>query len=239
MALASNIPPREGPVELVRSRLLEALETQTLRPGDLLPSERVLAEQFGVSRVSVREAIISLQAVGLLTVQHGRGCYVSESITELVTKPFAVWLRVHRDEIIEILRVRGALDGLAAAEAARLVAREGAPTLSEAAAAFATAARESPSDTTQLMRLDNAFHQAVARASGLATVSGLLDNLNHSVANPHRLIMSVHGRPARAADQHEEIVAAVVAGDVSGARDAAIRHVESLVGLILSYDSSS
>jgi GntR family transcriptional repressor for pyruvate dehydrogenase complex len=161
---------------------------------------------------------------------------VSESISELVTRPFAVWLRVHRDEVIEILKVRAALDGLAAAEAARMVATEGSAAIAEASAAFATAARESPGDTTQLMRLDNAFHQALAAGSGLPLVAGLLDSLNHSVANPHRMTMSAEGRPEQASHQHDEIVAAVMASDVSAAREAAIRHVESLVDLVRRYD---
>lgn len=234
--LAADIPQRQGPVELVRSRLLHAIETQQLRPGDMLPSERLLGEQFAVSRVSVREAIIGLESVGLLTVRHGRGCYVSESISELVTRPFLVWLRVHRDEVIEILKVRAALDGLAAAEAARVDSAAVKARITDAAAEFTEQAGREPGDTVRLMHLDNEFHQAIVRGSGLAMVSTLLDELNGSVANSHRLTMSTRGRPEEAARQHDEIVEAVMAGDPERARTAAIRHVETLVALVLRYE---
>lgn len=234
--LAADIPQRLGPVELVRSRLLHAIETQQLRPGDMLPSERLLGEQFGVSRVSVREAIIGLESVGLLTVKHGRGCYVSESISELVTRPFVAWLRVHRDEVIEMLKVRAALDGLAAAEVARLGSAAVKARITDAAADFTTLAGREPADTTRLMYLDNEFHQAIVRGSGLPMVSALLEELNGRVTNSHRLTMSTQGRPDEAARQHEAIVEAVMAGDAESARTAAIRHVETLVDLVLRYE---
>ncbi|MCG2799991.1 MAG: GntR family transcriptional regulator, partial [Cellulomonas sp.] len=63
---------RVGPTQLVREQLLVAIESGAYAPGSALPSERVLCETFGVSRVSLREAIAGLEATGLITVQHGR-----------------------------------------------------------------------------------------------------------------------------------------------------------------------
>jgi GntR family transcriptional regulator, transcriptional repressor for pyruvate dehydrogenase complex len=236
-SFAADLQLRVSPVDLVRSRILHAIETQRLRPGDMLPSERELGEQFGVSRVSVREAIIGLEAVGLLDVQHGRGCYVSESISELVTRPFAVWLAVHREKVIEILKVRAALDGLAAAEAARIRSPETMAEIDEAANGFADTVGKGSAPTTELMRLDTQFHQCIARSSTLSTVSGLLDALDKNVVNPHRLTMSAPGRSEEAVHQHRAITEAIRAGDPVLARTAAILHVETLVDRVLHYGS--
>src|SRR5439155_14197305 len=86
--------------------------------GERLPSERELVEAFGVSRVSVREAIRSLEALGQVTVQHGRGVFVTDRRSGL-GEPMARWLEIHRDETVELIDVRAALDALAVENAVR------------------------------------------------------------------------------------------------------------------------
>jgi len=62
----------------VAQRLLTAIQDDTYRPGDRLPSDRELAEQMGVSRPTAREAILALELVGVIIVRHGDGTYISE-----------------------------------------------------------------------------------------------------------------------------------------------------------------
>jgi GntR family transcriptional regulator, transcriptional repressor for pyruvate dehydrogenase complex len=103
----------------VRDGLLAAIRRGELKPGDSIPSERRLGETFGVSRVSVREAMRSLEAMNLVEVHHGRGAFVSDGPGTRFAEPFTNWLEIHRDAVIDLLKVRGALDELAAGEAAR------------------------------------------------------------------------------------------------------------------------
>src|SRR6266508_1574250 len=86
--------------EEVRLQIERAIRTGDFAPGDRLPSERELVETFGVSRVSVREAIRSLEALGQVTVQHGRGVFVTDRRSS-IGEPMARWLELHRDETIE------------------------------------------------------------------------------------------------------------------------------------------
>src|SRR6266516_4420093 len=98
--------------EEVRLQIERAIRAGDFAPGERLPSERELVETFGVSRVSVREAIRSLEAQGRVKVEQGKGAFVSERRSGF-GEPMARWLEHHQDEVVELQRVRGALDGLA------------------------------------------------------------------------------------------------------------------------------
>src|SRR5919109_98344 len=76
----------------VREQIEAAIDRGDYAPGDRLPSERELVELLGVSRVSVREAIRSLEALGRVDVQHGRGCFVATSRSDRYASSFAHWL---------------------------------------------------------------------------------------------------------------------------------------------------
>src|SRR5256886_15903370 len=102
--------------EEVRLQIERAIRAGDFAPGDRLPSERELVETFGVSRVSVREAIRSLEALGLVRVFQGRGAFVSDRRSGL-GEPLARWLDLHRHEVLELLAGRGALGEDAAGSA--------------------------------------------------------------------------------------------------------------------------
>jgi DNA-binding FadR family transcriptional regulator len=73
--LAFDRAPRQKLAETVAERLLDAVRTQP--PGTRMPSERALAEQLGVGRSTVREALNGLAALGVLDIRHGRGVFVA------------------------------------------------------------------------------------------------------------------------------------------------------------------
>jgi DNA-binding FadR family transcriptional regulator len=64
--------------ERIITQFEELIHSQRLKPGDRLPSERELTEMFGVGRPTIREALQSLQMVGLMDVQQGRGSFIKE-----------------------------------------------------------------------------------------------------------------------------------------------------------------
>ncbi len=207
----------------VRIQLEDAIRNGEFGPGDRLPSERELVQTFGVSRVSVREAIRSLEALGVIDVQHGRGAFVSKRRSGF-GEPLSRWLLAHQDEIFELHRVRGALDELAAESAAERRDEPGIAKLTAANEALRDAIADgAPVETLMLRDID--FHLAVAEASGIRLLYDLLFDLQTYLAEARQFAFSTPGRPPKSVDEHQRIVDAVVAGDPDAARKAMADHV--------------
>ncbi len=86
--------------------------------GQKLPAERELAQQFSVSRQSLREAIQKLEAKGLLERRHGGGTFVTDSVNESVTTPLFELLAKHPESQFDLLEFRHALEGISSFYAA-------------------------------------------------------------------------------------------------------------------------
>ena len=155
-----------SPTQQVREQLLAAIERGDFAPGAMLPSERALCATFGVSRVSVREAIAGLEAMGLITVQQGRGAFVREGVAGRYAGPFGKYLQLHRAELVELLKVRGALDELTAEEAALHGSAADLAKVVEACQQFSAAVETDPHDLAKLAEFDVAFHMSIAEAAG-------------------------------------------------------------------------
>jgi GntR family transcriptional regulator, transcriptional repressor for pyruvate dehydrogenase complex len=220
---------RESPTQQVRDQLLLAIEAGDYGRGDLLPSERVLCETFGVSRVSVREAIAGLEALGLVSVQHGKGAFVGGPLREQLSGPFQRYLDDHRDELLELLNVRGALDELAADEAARHASAAAIGALEKAHHEFGREASAADVDLAHLAALDVQFHVAIAGASSNQLLQKLLANLHGVMKDSRRLTLarSEH-QPHTSVTQHQAILDAIVAGDAQRARQEANRHLSGI-----------
>src|SRR5208283_4741080 len=76
----SLLPDNQKRYQFVAGELAEAIHKGVYLPGQRLPSERDLADRFGVSRPTVREAIIALDIQGLIEARHGSGIYVTASV---------------------------------------------------------------------------------------------------------------------------------------------------------------
>ena len=216
--------------EEVRLQIEQAIRRGDFAPGDRLPSERELVETFGVSRVSVREAIRSLEALGLVRVYQGRGAFVTDRRSGL-GEPMARWLDVHRDEVLELLAVRGALDEQAAAATVENADDDAIAAITAAHQAFAeAAARTAPME--ELVPLDIDLHVAIAEASGNRLLYDLLSDLHHYLAESRYLALTPPGRPAESAAEHAAIVDAFVARDAAAARRATARHIASVRELV-------
>jgi len=170
--------------------IVEQLETMilegTLQPGQRLPAERALAERFGVSRPSVREAVQKLAARGLLISRQGGGNYVSESLGSSFSDPLMGLLESRPEAQRDLLEFRHTLESDCAFYAARRATELDRQQLQ---AAFdelqACYAREGKASRAEEGAADARFHLAIAQASHnlvlLHTIRGLFDLLKRSV----------------------------------------------------------
>jgi DNA-binding FadR family transcriptional regulator len=209
----------------VREQLSQAIRDGDYAAGDQLPSERQLSEMFGVSRVSVREAIRSLEAVGLVEVKHGAKTTVVDP-SQRATRDLTRWMKTNRGEVLELLRVRGALDELAAQEAAELHDEAAIARIREANRAFAET--EGTGVVDRLVDLDMAFHLAVAEASGSKLLRDLLAELHGHLAESRTVFFSPTGRAKKSAAEHDAIVSAIEKGDGAAAKRATKKHIAAV-----------
>jgi DNA-binding FadR family transcriptional regulator len=222
----------------VRDQLEAAIERGDYKAGDRLPSQRELVDLFGVSRVSVREAIRSLEAIGLLEVHHGRGCFVAASRSDRYAGSFGRWLAIHRDEVLELLKVRGALDELAAECAAARGDAASLRRVRETADAFRAVA-ESAGGVERLAAHDLAFHAAIGEASGSPLLADLLLELHTTLGESRHATLAPPGRPGLSAREHDAIVEALAAGDAAAARRAVARHIGSVRDFLITTEETS
>lgn len=105
METFSSVKPGKIP-DLIVQQIKSAILNGTIKPGDKLPPEGELMKRFQVSRISVREALKNLEAVGLLTIRHGSGAFVAEIDSKPMTESLFSILRVQKTSINELSEAR-------------------------------------------------------------------------------------------------------------------------------------
>jgi GntR family transcriptional repressor for pyruvate dehydrogenase complex len=215
---------RGSVAQQVEAQILEVIESGRLAPGARLPAEREFAEQLGVSRPTLREAIGSLKARGLVRVVHGRGVFVADPETSRELRRALDRQAITMDELYamrEVLEVPAA--GWAAAE--QDTARLGR--VRNALDALNAAGEREPREFAELQRLDAAFHLAIVDAAGNRFLRETLGVLQKILAGGMQTTLMVPGRFEKSRLDHERIMAALLAGDAQAARTAARRHVRA------------
>ncbi|UFU02976.1 FadR family transcriptional regulator [Ruania suaedae] len=205
--------------------------------GERLPAEKQLADDLGVSRLTVREALRALGARGLVEVSQGRRAVVRDPTSAVLAGYFSVSVRREPRGLAELLEIRRSLEGLSAADAARHATQPGLVELDEAIARMAGAARAldsaregpSPESVQAYVTADVSFHGTLAHVSGNRLLSQLLEGLSDALG--HAFTESIRGHVARGGthhdvvEQHRGVVEAVRRGDPVGAATAMERHL--------------
>lgn len=193
-------------------------------PGSRLPAERDLAAQLGVSRPSVREALIALEVEGWVEVRTGSGVYVLERTghangrsTEV---PASEW------GPLELIRARRVIEG----EIAALAAADGSRKQVDAIRAAIDSMHEDADRGVQPLTGDRAFHTAVAHAAGNVVLYETVQTFWDARRGPlfEKLGDHFESVPSwrKAIAEHEEVYAAIKARDGAAARAAMQQHLE-------------
>lgn len=213
--------------QLVLQWIEEQLSSGQLLVGGRLPAERTLAEQLGVSRTSVREAIRILEAMGVVRAGVGSGPDAGTVVISDPTAALGAALRLHvatsHLPVADIVQTRVLLESWAAARA-----RPDAPALAEAAALLER--MEDCADTAEFLALDVRFHLALADAAGNAVVSAMMGSLRESIQDyASRLTANLpdwQATAARLRHEHRGILSAIGRNDGAGAARLVADHIE-------------
>ena len=202
---------------------------ENLKTGDVLPPERELAKELGVSRGSVRDAIRSLELIGLLEPQQGRGTVVCEPSANAVVGPLTAVIMQKRKLVGELLDVRRIIE----------------PPLAARAAQHATAAQiaemeqvlERQSEKLQRGEMaieeDNQFHYCIALAADNSVLLRIVDVLMDMLRETRQRSLQASGRPQKSLAGHRRIVAALKRHDPKAAESAMLRHLGEIEHIVL------
>lgn len=208
---------------------LERLILKKLKPGDKLPSERELAEMLGVSRSSIRDAIRSLELMGLVEPRQGAGTVVCEVSAESLISPLSGLLVRQDQHIAELLDFRKMLEpGLAARAATHASAEEIAEM-----EAILNRQEEKLRRGEMAVDEDSEFHYSVAVASNNSVVLKLLDILMDLLRETRERTLQVDGRPQKSLAGHRRIFAAIKRHDAEAAKVAMRQHIEDVEEMVL------
>tara|TARA_B100001287_G_scaffold177325_1_gene149552 strand:+ start:325 stop:1041 length:717 start_codon:yes stop_codon:yes gene_type:complete len=199
-----------------------------VRPGQKLSSERSLAEEFDVSRPTVREAIQKLEARGLVQRRHGGGTFVTEHVGSTFVDPMMTMIQRSSDGAFDILELRFALESVAAWLAADRSSDRARANVQRRYYELQAAARSH--DLHREARADAEFHLAVAEASQNGVILHIMRStfvlLEESIARNLAELNLDRMKKQDLALQREAIYRAIVIDrDPLGARNAVRQHM--------------
>ncbi|MFI7361523.1 GntR family transcriptional regulator [Streptomyces sp. NPDC050149] len=206
---------RPGSGEQAKQHALGELRQAILR-GEMAPAQRLvedeLAEQFGVTRASIRAALLELASEGLVERIRNRGSRV-----RVVTK----------GEAVAITECRMVLEGLCAAKVAAGATEEQLAELAETGAAMAKAVADGEPMTYS--ELNHRLHALIREFSGQQTAVGLLERLNGQLVRHQFQLALRPGRPQKSLSEHLAVIDAITSRDPQAAEAAVRAHLGSVI----------
>lgn len=216
---------RKRLTDQIIDQLIAMVTDGKLKPGDKLPSETALMEQFGVGRSSLREAIGALSLIGMLTVRPGHGTHVAPSVGESFSKPlrwgmFVSW----REKLHEFIEARISLEQTLVGMAAERATEKD---LAEILRGL-NLLKSSKLTKRRAIQADLVFHMAIANASHNSVLSRFLEELRQPVKNWMEQKASLFGGYDSVFEQHEAVYNAILARDPARAQKAMREHLEAV-----------
>ena len=215
-----NILKIEG-YELLSQKVYRALKTEiikgSLKPGNKL-SEGKIAEQMGVSRTPVREALKELAAEGFVKMNPNQAVVVSNASVE---------------DVQEVLQIRGVLEGLAARLATKMISEEEIKELEKYQKQMEYYTKKD--DVLAFSEMDAEFHELILNVCGNNRLIQIRKNLSDQAHRYRIRSLSVPGRLKYSLKEHQEIVEALKRKNAEQADRLSQKHIENVLANILAH----
>ncbi|MDC6383551.1 FadR/GntR family transcriptional regulator [Pseudomonas graminis] len=217
---APNPAPERRLYQITADRLREHIRKHGIAPGARLPPERDLAQLLGVSRPSLREALIALEIEGSVEIRMGSGIYVCEHLLGVKGKT-----RTLGESPSELMQARALIEG----ESVMLACLHGSKADFRYLQGCIDKMREGALKGVPALDDDRKFHQRLAKMSGNSTLVRIITSLFEERYSPLTAHVSEHSETretwAMAVAEHEAILQAVQTRDLIGAQTAMREHL--------------
>lgn len=213
--------------ENVVAQIQHLVRTKKLCPGDRLPSERELAATLGIGRASVREALRTLDSMGLIEVRSGQGAFLRNislnPYLASIRESLSFLLDVREETLLELWEVRQGLEEQIAPLAAKRRSEEDLQKLRK----LTEEMRTQISASEAFVRAGIAFHRTLVEAAGNTVFLTLWEAIAGLIEKSQRRIIGMPGQSGEALAKHEALLNAVERRDAEGAREAMREHMKS------------
>src|SRR5271166_696554 len=212
------------------AKQLERRITQELKPGDLLPPERQLVKMLGVSRGSVRDAIRSLELMGLLEPRQGLGTVVC-SPGASAANPLANALLNKQKQVAELIDVRKMIEPHLAGRAALHASRDEIADMEDILLRQEAKVRRGELAVEE----DSEFHYSIALASNNSAILKVVDVLMDLLRDTREHSLQGEGRQEKSLAGHRRILSALKRRDAAAAKVAMRRHLQEIENIVLKH----
>jgi DNA-binding FadR family transcriptional regulator len=224
----SNTLRRETLPEQLAEQLVNLIEQQRLIPGDFLPSAAAVAEQYGVSRPVVREALRTLEARGIVRIENGRGAIVQPFTNDQLSQFFQRAVNVRRESLVELLEVRKGLEVESASLAAIRATDDELRRIDQQVRKMGAAVGEG----TTYAELDAQLHLQIASAAHNTMLLYLIESIREPLKVSIEEGLRSRAKAAhhsRVQELHEELACALGNRDAAGAAEIMSLHFDEAV----------
>lgn len=220
-----NVMWDKGPVtQVIARRLQDMIRSGELKVGDRLPSQRILSEQMNVSRPSLREALLTLETLGLVQTLPARGTFVRDPASRPAQ---AVWRYDDAHDLRDVFQTRLLIEGEICGLTAEAMTPEIIDRLQMAAGTFRDAWHRG--DLMAHVEADLALHRGIADACPNRMLANVYANMQHLLSETQRqpIPNTDPTRMLHSIEEHRSIIAALEDRDADAARRHMQQHIRN------------
>jgi GntR family transcriptional repressor for pyruvate dehydrogenase complex len=199
------------------------IKNGAIKVGERLPGQRSLANQLGIGRSSLREAIRHLEVLGILKTKPGLGTYVISDKPKSFETPLETWLAEHRDEVNKVFEVREAVESKAAELASTRATQEEIHDISKVLEKMGEAIEQG--EIEKATELDLAFHDLISNAADNELLCQIIDSIQESLKKSRQAVLALPGRAKRSLAEHKKILEAIKEAKPNVAKQAMVEHL--------------
>lgn len=218
--------------EQVADSLIDMIKQGRIQPGDKLDSVEQLAQNFGVGRSAIREALSGLRSMGLVEMRQGEGTFINTFNPKRFTLPVSTAFLMKQDDVKELYQVRKILEAGTARYAATSYEQADIEKMEEALSVM----KNAKGDDVLAEQADTEFHLAIAQATHMDLLIHLMgsvsDLMSETIRETRQILLYSEDRADALYDEHARIYQAIKNRQPNEARDAMYDHLEKVEMLL-------
>lgn len=203
--------------------------------GERIPSEAQLTEMFGVSRISVREAIKQLVGLGILEARQGSGTYVCSNSDRVHNPSMANLTIQHKNDLMNLLEVRRAIE----VEAAGLAAKRATPEQVDHLREICDKSLQEGLTHEQHTELDLEFHRSIFISSNNRYICQVLDMISKPLKDFYNTALICNLNECNGPARHEQIMNAIKNHNETEARLITQFHLDDTINAVFHSDETA